>query len=650
MALPVPDLDDRRFQDLVDDAKRLVQQRCPQWTDHNVSDPGVTLIETFAYMVDQLLYRLNRVPDRLYVKFLELIGTTLFPPTAATAQVTFWLSAAQDDDVRVPAGTEVCTLRTEDDESVNFETVRDLTIPPRSLRHVATQPDGGEVYSRPEALVGEGEFACFTAHPVPGDALLLGLSDAAPNCAIALRFDCSVQGVGVDPLFPPLVWEAWTGTAWSRCDLDRDETGGLNRAGDVIVHVPGTHAASLIDGQRAGWLRCRVVAAEAGFPFYGASPTVHKLSAFTIGATVPATHAETVTDEIIGISEGVPGQSFALARAPVVAGDAQFAVEVAAGHGWDAWTETSSFARCGPDDHVLRIDRTSGTITFGPAVREPDGAFTHYGAVPPKAAPIRVRSYRTGGGSAGNVSARAINVLRTSIPFVDRVENRRPATGGIAGETIEQAKVRGPLLLRTRDRAITPGDYEYLAREAAPDVARVHCVPAGDGADAGGLRLLVVPAAAADETGRVRFEDLVPSDDVLERITRYLDERRAVGARLLVEPPFYQGVTVVTQLTALARARVEDVRAAALAALYRYLDPLTGGMDGNGWTFGRAVRSGEVYSVLQRLPGIEVVDDVRLFAADPLTGQRGDAVQRIPLDRHALAFSFEHQVRVSAGV
>ena len=61
--LPAPNLDDRHFQDLVDDAKRLVQQRCPNWTDHNVSDPGVTLIEAFAQMVDQLIYRLNRVPD-----------------------------------------------------------------------------------------------------------------------------------------------------------------------------------------------------------------------------------------------------------------------------------------------------------------------------------------------------------------------------------------------------------------------------------------------------------------------------------------------------------------------------------------------------------------------------------------------------------
>ena len=53
-------------------AKRMVMRRCPEWTDHNVSDPGVTLIETFAYLTDQLLFRLNRVPDRLYLKFLDL--------------------------------------------------------------------------------------------------------------------------------------------------------------------------------------------------------------------------------------------------------------------------------------------------------------------------------------------------------------------------------------------------------------------------------------------------------------------------------------------------------------------------------------------------------------------------------------------------
>ena len=134
MALPVPELDDRRFQDLVDDAKRLVQQRCPDWTDHNVSDPGVTLIELFAWMTDQLLYRLNRVPDRHYIKFLDLIGVSLFPPTAARTAVTFWLSAPQPDVVRIAPGTQVGTVRTETDESIVFASLEELPIVPSTSR------------------------------------------------------------------------------------------------------------------------------------------------------------------------------------------------------------------------------------------------------------------------------------------------------------------------------------------------------------------------------------------------------------------------------------------------------------------------------------------------------------------------------------
>lgn len=80
MALPAHTLDDRRFQDLVDEAKRRIHVRCPEWSDHNVSDPGVTLIELFAWMTDLLLYRLNRVPENQYVHFLNLLGVRLAPP------------------------------------------------------------------------------------------------------------------------------------------------------------------------------------------------------------------------------------------------------------------------------------------------------------------------------------------------------------------------------------------------------------------------------------------------------------------------------------------------------------------------------------------------------------------------------------------
>src|SRR5205823_11747011 len=113
MPLPTPSLDDRHFQDIVDQAKHLIPHYCREWTDHNVSDPGVTLIELFAWMTDLLLYRVNQVPDKVYVKLLDLIGIRLQPPRAAQAPVTFYLSAAQPTEVIIPEGTEVATLQTE---------------------------------------------------------------------------------------------------------------------------------------------------------------------------------------------------------------------------------------------------------------------------------------------------------------------------------------------------------------------------------------------------------------------------------------------------------------------------------------------------------------------------------------------------------
>ena len=645
MALPVPNLDDRRFQELVDDAKRLVQQRCPEWTDHNVSDPGVTLIETFAWMTDQLLYRMNRIPDRNYVKFLELIGLRLFPPTAARVPVTFWLSAPQPDVLRIAAGTEVATLRTETDEAIGFSTVDELAIPPCSLSRLSSDLGKGPNVDHTEALQRGTAIPAFQAVPKPGDALLVGLSDPVPSCAVVLRFSCTIEGVGVDPLNPPLVWEAWTGEGWSACEVDSDGTGGLNRDGDVVLHVPRGHVVSVVEGQRAGWLRARVVEPEGDQPPYSASPSISAASAFTIGGTVDAVHAEIVNEEVIGVSEGVSGQRFSVARQPVLTGGEPIVLEVSGDEGWEEWTHVPDFAGSGPNDRHFTLDGASGELDLGPAVRMPDGSLQQLGATPPKGARLRLRSYKTGGGRDGNVAAGAIRVMKGSLPYVARVENRRSAEGGVDGEGIENAKLRGPVLLRTRSRAVTAEDYEQLAREAAPEVARVRCLPAGNGVETGGVRILVVPDAAGED-GRLRFEQLIPAEETLERITRRLDEARVIGARVLVEPPVYRGITIVAKLRARRRTRPSRLREAALEALYRYFSPLGGGPDGEGWPFGRPVQVGEVYSALQALPGTELVEDVRLFGADPVTGERGQAVSRLELDPQALVFSYEHQVLV----
>ncbi|MET0910259.1 MAG: putative baseplate assembly protein, partial [Ilumatobacteraceae bacterium] len=500
MPLPAPNLDDRRFQDLVDDAKRLVQRRCPEWTDHNVSDPGVTLIETFAYIVDQVLYRLNRVPERSYVTFLDLMGVELFPPSAATVPVTFWLTAALEEDRIVEAGTEVATRRRRTAEATVFRTVDALDIVRSRRTYVMTGGLDAQPFDQSGELTNERPVAAFSTVPRPGDSLYVGLDRAVPSCAIAVHVECGSQGHGIDPTDPPWVWEALGPDGWVVCDVE-DGTGGFNTTGDVIVHVPDSHVETVVEERSGGWLRCRVTAPEraAQVP-YTASPLLLAVEASTVGGTTTAVHGEDVVDELIGTSEGVPGQRFTLLRRPVVASGRPVQLEVAGDRGWEPWQQVQGFGESGPTDLHWRLNPTDGTLLFGPAVRLADGSMRQYGAVPPAGAHIRVRRYRTGGGRTGNVSAHEIVTLKSAVPFIGRVDNRRSAAGGVDGETLEAAKTRGPLVLGTRNRAVTARDFEQLAREATPQVARVRCLPVDevgsvvtDRDQAAGVRVLVVP-------------------------------------------------------------------------------------------------------------------------------------------------------------
>lgn len=643
--LPAPNLDDRQFQDLVDDAKRLVQQRCPDWTDHNVSDPGVTLIEAFAQMVDQLIYRLNRVPDLHYIKFLELIGVQLRPPAAARGAVTCWLSAPQPQPVLVRNEARVATPRTDVHDPVVFCTTRDLAILPCSFSRAAAQRAGAAPVDMTTALVGPGGFACFSDAPVPGDALLVGLSQAVPSCAVTVRMECTVSGRGVDPRRPPVVWEAWTDDGWLDCELDSDSTGGLNKAGDVVLHLPDNHGTSIITGERAGWVRCRLIDALPDQPTYVASPVITAITAFTVGGTVPMINADVVRGEVLGRSDGTPGQRFGLQRRPVVPSDAPCSVTVSKDGNDQLWHEVSTFAESQAEDQHFRVDPYSGEVQFGPAVRTADGDLRHYGAVPPAGATLRMESYRTGGGRAGNVAAGQIRVLKTSVPYVARVQNRAPAIGGAEEETIDDARIRGPLLLRSRGRAVTAEDFEQLAHDVAPDVARVRCIAEPD--QPAGVRVLVVPQVAGDEVGQIRREDLDPPPGVLQRITASLDARRLVGTRMLVQPPDYSWLTAVVRVSARKRFDPAEVRSDVLRALYGWFHPLTGGPDGTGWPFGRSVQAHEVTAALARIPSVDMSRevDVSLYPADA-SRRRGQAVQRLDLPATGLVHSFDHQVRV----
>jgi len=112
-ALPSPNLDDRTFDDLVAEALDQAGRSCPEWTDRSVHDPGVALIEVFAHLTEVMLYRLNRLPEKAYVEFLNLLGVRRHPPAAAWVNLVFTRTTNSDVAVALPlpAGTQVVAAR-----------------------------------------------------------------------------------------------------------------------------------------------------------------------------------------------------------------------------------------------------------------------------------------------------------------------------------------------------------------------------------------------------------------------------------------------------------------------------------------------------------------------------------------------------------
>jgi len=88
------------------------------------------------------------------------------------------------------------------------------------------------------------------------------------------------------------------------------------------------------------------------------------------------------------------------------------------------------------------------------------------------------------------------------------------------------------------------------------------------------------------------------------------------------------------------------VREEASRVLHRYFNPLVGGPEGRGWPWGRPIQSGEAYTALQEIRGVDFVEEIRVFGANPVTGERGQATTKLELAASAIAFSYEHQIRV----
>jgi predicted phage baseplate assembly protein len=409
-----------------------------------------------------------------------------------------------------------------------------------------------------------------------------------------------------------------------------------------------------VGGIRLHWLRCRIDerSRSGAAATYTQPPEVYAITATPVGALLPATHAAHIEDELIGQSDGTPGQVLPLRFAPVLQLQPGETLEVQdpESEDWSTWEYRDSFVGSTEFDRHFTIDVVSGEVELGPAIREADGGWTQYGTVPEKGALLRFTRYRYGGGGAGNVAEHTLGQLRTPIPGVDTVTNPRAAVGGVDAERLDSARQRAALEIRSRYRAVTAEDFEFLAGEATRQVARATCKPPVDG---GPVTVHIVPRVEpADRL--LAYEELVPGEGLLKEVAEYLDERRLIGTTVQLLPVRYRGLSVVCNLQASPLADIRRVEEDVAHALYTYLNPLVGGDiggQGTGWSFGRALNQGELYGIVHAVEGVEFVKILRIYETNMVTGEQAakPAGTHIVLEPDELIASGTHIVKASHG-
>jgi predicted phage baseplate assembly protein len=447
----------------------------------------------------------------------------------------------------------------------------------------------------------------------------------------------------------------WQGGAarWVKCDVEKDGTGGFNWSGEVLLHVPAMTLVTRRDVS-AYWLRCRVIEPRPSQGQYHVSPEISRLRIESRGGTAQARNAATILNEEAGSSDGTPGQTFALRFTPLLARDkARDYLSVhTPGDRVERWTEVTDFADSTPDDRHYTLDSIDGTLTLGPALLQPDGTVYRFGAVPPKGSRLRFSRYQNGGGAAGNVPRGTLSVLKTSIPYIARVTNRAAAIGGRDAQTIEDAKLRAPQRLRTRTRAVTADDFETLAGQV-PGVERARCVmplaqPGAPGQPRPGEVVVAVLPQVDSSNGAIAPERLALSAELRQAVGSFLNERRLLTTRLDVVAPQYVWVSIDATVRIADRsdpAFYVETRRAAEAALYQYLNPFVGGPDAKGWPFGRDLHVSELYALLQRVPGIDYVEELHVSTRDAATAAAAQpAPTRLTLPPHGLICSDVHRI------
>ncbi|MDF2662004.1 MAG: putative baseplate assembly protein [Paenibacillus sp.] len=466
---------------------------------------------------------------------------------------------------------------------------------------------------------------------------------------------------------PYLEWEYLRSAApgvrsqWAPLKLI-DGTKGLTESGTLQFVGPADFADDLVFGERGCWIRAvnrddryDHISDSDDFPRVKGLflNTVRVVQQETVAAEYPESRAldegvyklsrKNIVSEEVWVDETVRITEEDLA-AFAEAGEPEYEAirdsDRQLQRVWVRWQEVAHFAGSTAKSRHYTIDRTFGQLRFGDGV---------HGLEPPKDGLEKVRvTYRVTAGRKGNTPAGTITALQNSIAFVGGVTNVEPAAGGCDPETMDSAVRRGPQLLKHHGRAVTAEDFEWLARDAYPNIAKVKCMANRNAKmekAPGAMTLVVLPKEG--QAGLPAFPELK------KRVETYVLQRAsslvAWPENIRVVPPVFLEISITAVV---AVEHFDDVLPAELEAvqkLNRFLDPLGGNFDGQGWEIGQTVHPSVFYALLKTIRSISFVEklymSVYMLEDDRRVEIDGNRPLHIP---HGVIVSGTHKVSVHA--
>jgi hypothetical protein len=592
-------LDDIDFSTLVERARATIPAIAPVWTDFNLHDPGITLLEFMAFTADVQIYGLGRLRQDERRGYAAMLGIRphgprpaegLLWPNENTAAAGRWL--APGTGATAPGDAPDCSLA----QGVWFTPARLVRISMRLTD--GTETDQTAANGRPGA-----SFAPFGNAPMPRTQLRLDFegpvvqgcdlsAGEAPILSIGVQVEPFGDAGDLSPVSgPPSA--ALTAAVVGVQGFDQpiqilsDGTGGFARSGAMLLRLPD----ALTQPGAPDKIRIMLFLASGAFSI---PPRVLRIGVNALA--IRQIHAAWIEQA----ATGLPDQALTL-TGDMPADGATATVQLLSPAGPQVWSAVNDLEQAGPADHMFVFNGTD-SFRFGNGVN---------GALPPLGATIHV-DYAATAGQTGNVPT----LLDWSVGGVAaRFTNFDPLTGGLAGDTLDGLRHAARMLLADAHPLVTDIDLANAALEAPGlHVARAEVVDDYDpvqpclAARLGTRTLVALRRRRYSEAGA---EPGVEDPGWLAALERHLRPALPLGERLRVVGPDYVPVAVRASLVVRQGIDAAAVVAAAAELLQGRLAPLPIGAF-EPWKLGRSVALLTLAGWLRRIEGVVAVKSLSL--------------------------------------